>query len=113
MFTSADGTAFAEYKLWFHAKATFDVGKDGKVEFHERVAFFRHQARWKTADGQDARHAASEGDVFFFAPRTRVGYYSSAKEGQPHDLILAVRSNLPGAAGMGQRGGQAPPAPAK
>jgi quercetin dioxygenase-like cupin family protein len=49
----------------------------------------------KTADGQDARHPAKEGDLFFFSPGTRVGYYSGAKEGQEHDLILAVRSRIP------------------
>jgi mannose-6-phosphate isomerase-like protein (cupin superfamily) len=68
-----------------------------------------------TADGQDARHPVKVGDAFFYAPGTRVGYYSHAKEGQPPDVILAVRSNLPGA-GMGRRGGrgEAPPAaPAK
>ena len=65
----------------------------------------------KSADGQDVRHPVKQGDAFFFGPATQVGYFSNAKEGQPHDLILAVRSNLPGA-GMGRRGG-APPAPAK
>ncbi|NWG13262.1 MAG: cupin domain-containing protein [Acidobacteria bacterium] len=48
----------------------------------------------KTADGQDARHPVKEGAVFFFGPGTRVGYYSGAKEGQEHDLILAARSRL-------------------
>lgn len=67
----------------------------------------------KGADGQDVRLPVKAGDAFFYAPGTRVGYYSGAKEGQPHDLILAVRSSLPSAGGMGQRGGQAPPAPAK
>jgi hypothetical protein len=28
-----------------------------------------------------------------------VGYYSNAKEGQPHDLMLAVRSRVGEAAG--------------
>jgi mannose-6-phosphate isomerase-like protein (cupin superfamily) len=49
----------------------------------------------KTADGRDARHPVKEGALFFFAPGTRVGYYSGAREGQEHDLILAVRSRLP------------------
>jgi mannose-6-phosphate isomerase-like protein (cupin superfamily) len=49
----------------------------------------------RTTDGQDARHPVKEGAVFFFGPGTRVGYYSGAKEGQEHDLILAVRSRLP------------------
>jgi len=64
-----------------------------------------------TADGMDARHPAKVGDAFFYGPGTRVGYYSHAKEGQQPDVILAVRSNLPGA-GMGRRGGrgEAPPA---
>ncbi len=73
------------------------------------------QVAGKSADGQDARHPVKQGDVFFYGPGTRVGYYSGAKEGQPHDLILAVRSSLPGAGGMGRRGrgGDAPPAAAK
>jgi mannose-6-phosphate isomerase-like protein (cupin superfamily) len=63
----------------------------------------------KTADGQDARHPAKEGDVFFFGPSTQVGYYSHAKEGQLPDLILAVRSSLPSAGGRrGGGGGGAP-----
>lgn len=49
----------------------------------------------KTADGRDARYPVKEGALFFFAPGTRVGYYSGAREGQEHDLILAVRSRLP------------------
>ncbi len=57
----------------------------------------------KTADGKDARHPVKAGAVFFYGPGTRVGYYSGAKEGQVHDLILAVRSRLPNA-GPGLRG---------
>jgi mannose-6-phosphate isomerase-like protein (cupin superfamily) len=49
----------------------------------------------RDANGKDARHPVTAGDAFYFAPGTQVGYYSHAKEGQPHDLILAVRSNLP------------------
>src|SRR5262249_37562746 len=49
-----DGTTFSESKLRFDGKAWFDVARDGKVEFHERVAFFRHQARWKTTAGLEA-----------------------------------------------------------
>ena len=60
----------------------------------------------RTDAGEDARHPVKEGDAFFFGPGTRVGFYSNAQEGQPHDLILAVRSRLPGA-GMGRRGGAA------
>lgn len=57
----------------------------------------------KTADGKDARHPVKAGAIFFYGPGTRVGYYSAAKEGQEHDLILAVRSRLPNA-GPGLRG---------
>jgi quercetin dioxygenase-like cupin family protein len=49
----------------------------------------------KNAEGQDWRHPAKAGAVFFYGPGTRVGFYSGAKEGQEHDLILAVRSRLP------------------
>jgi quercetin dioxygenase-like cupin family protein len=49
----------------------------------------------KNAEGQDWRHPVKEGAAFFYGPGTRVGFYSAAKEGQEHDLILAVRSRLP------------------
>ena len=61
----------------------------------------------KTADGENARFPVKQGDVFFYGPGTQVGFYSAAKVGQPHDLILAVRSSLPGAGGPGGRGGRA------
>ena len=44
------------------------------------------------AAGKEVRHPVTHGDAFFFKPGTQVGYYSHAKEGQEHDLILAVRS---------------------
>jgi mannose-6-phosphate isomerase-like protein (cupin superfamily) len=47
------------------------------------------------AAGKEIRHPAGPGAAFFFKPGTQVGYYSGAREGQPHDLILAVRSSLP------------------
>jgi mannose-6-phosphate isomerase-like protein (cupin superfamily) len=62
----------------------------------------------KSADGQDVRHPAKAGDAFFFGPSTQVGYFSNAKEGQPPDLILAVRSSLPSAGGRRGGGGGAP-----
>ena len=57
----------------------------------------------RDAEGKDIRHPVTAGAVFFFFPGTQVGYYSNAKEGQPHDLILALRSRLPGG---GRRGAQ-------
>jgi uncharacterized cupin superfamily protein len=47
------------------------------------------------ANGKEVRHPVTEGAAFFFKPGTQVGYYSHAKEGQPHDLMLAVRSRVP------------------
>jgi mannose-6-phosphate isomerase-like protein (cupin superfamily) len=47
------------------------------------------------ADRKEVRHAVTAGATFFIKPGTQVGYYSNAKEGQEHDLILAVRSQLP------------------
>ena len=47
------------------------------------------------ADRKEVRHAVAAGAAFFFKPGTQVGYYSDAREGQEHDLILAVRSQLP------------------
>jgi mannose-6-phosphate isomerase-like protein (cupin superfamily) len=47
------------------------------------------------ADRKEVRHAVTAGATFFLKPGTQVGYYSHAKEGQEHDLILAVRSQLP------------------
>jgi mannose-6-phosphate isomerase-like protein (cupin superfamily) len=50
----------------------------------------------RDADGKDVRHPITPGAAFFISPGTQIGYYSGAKEGQEHDLILAVRSRLPG-----------------
>jgi mannose-6-phosphate isomerase-like protein (cupin superfamily) len=60
----------------------------------------------KDADGKDIRRPVTEGAAFLFKPGCQVGYYSNAREGQPHDLILAARSSArpraPGAAGGGR-----------
>jgi mannose-6-phosphate isomerase-like protein (cupin superfamily) len=45
--------------------------------------------------GKEVRYPVTEGAAFFFKPGTQVGYYSHAREGQDHDLILAARSRLP------------------
>jgi len=50
------------------------------------------------AQGEEVRYPAQAGDAFYFAPRTLIGFYSGAKEGQTHDLILAVRWALPSGA---------------
>jgi mannose-6-phosphate isomerase-like protein (cupin superfamily) len=46
----------------------------------------------ETTDGMETRYPAKEGDAFFFAPNTLIGFYSGTKEGEEHALILAVRS---------------------
>jgi len=48
------------------------------------------------ANGKEVRHPVTAGAAFFFKPGTEVGYYSNSKEGQPHDLMLAARSRVPG-----------------
>jgi mannose-6-phosphate isomerase-like protein (cupin superfamily) len=47
------------------------------------------------ADGNEGRYPASAGDAFFIRLNTTVGFYSGAKPGGEHDLILAVRSRYP------------------
>ena len=54
------------------------------------------------AAGKEMRYPVTPGAVFFFKPGTQVGYYSNSKEGQPHDLMLAARSNVPGMAMPGR-----------
>jgi quercetin dioxygenase-like cupin family protein len=45
-------------------------------------------------NGKEMRYPVKQGEAFFFKPGTQVGYYSGAREGQEHDLILAARSRL-------------------
>jgi len=47
------------------------------------------------ADGNEGRYASAEGEAWFLRLNTTVGFYSGAREGGPHDLILAVRSTFP------------------
>jgi mannose-6-phosphate isomerase-like protein (cupin superfamily) len=49
----------------------------------------------KDADGKDVRYPVTQGAAFLFKPGCQVGYYSDAKEGQDHDIIVAARSMLP------------------
>jgi mannose-6-phosphate isomerase-like protein (cupin superfamily) len=45
--------------------------------------------------GNEGRHSAKEGDAYFIRLNATVGFYSGSKEGEPHDLVLAVRSRYP------------------
>ena len=45
-------------------------------------------------DGKEMRFPTKEGDAFYFAPNTLIGFYSNTKEGEEHARILAVRSKL-------------------
>ena len=47
------------------------------------------------SDGNEGRYPAKEGDAYFIRLNATVGFYSGSKEGEPHDLVLAVRSNYP------------------
>ena len=47
------------------------------------------------ADGNEGRYPAKEGDAYFIRLNTTVGFYSGSKDGEPHDLVLAVRSRYP------------------
>jgi mannose-6-phosphate isomerase-like protein (cupin superfamily) len=47
------------------------------------------------ADGNEGRYPAQQGDAWFIRLNSTVGFYSSAKPGEAHDLILAVRSMYP------------------
>ena len=45
--------------------------------------------------GNVDRHPSQEGDAFYWAAGTEVGFYSLNKEGEEHSIILAVRSDDP------------------
>ncbi len=47
------------------------------------------------AFGNGQRHPSQEGDSFYWAAGTEVGFYSLNKEGEEHSIILAVRSDDP------------------
>lgn len=47
------------------------------------------------ADGNEGRYPTKAGDAYFFRLNTTVGFYSGAKAGEEHDLVLAVRSKFP------------------
>jgi mannose-6-phosphate isomerase-like protein (cupin superfamily) len=48
-----------------------------------------------TTDGKEYRHASHEGDAWFFAPGTLIGFYSGNGESEEHARILAVRFRYP------------------
>jgi hypothetical protein len=46
--------------------------------------------------GNEGRHPAQEGDAYFIRLNTTVGFYAArAGNGEPHALVLAVRSMYP------------------
>ncbi len=47
------------------------------------------------ADGNEGRYPAKRGEAWFIRLNATVGFYSASKEGEPHDLVLAVRSAFP------------------
>lgn len=49
----------------------------------------------ETGDGKENRIQSLKGDVYFFSPKTLIGFYSGNKEGEEHARILAVRFTYP------------------
>jgi mannose-6-phosphate isomerase-like protein (cupin superfamily) len=49
----------------------------------------------ETRDGKEFRHPSGEGDVYFFSPKTLIGFYSGNTECEEHARILAVRFKYP------------------
>jgi mannose-6-phosphate isomerase-like protein (cupin superfamily) len=49
----------------------------------------------ETPDKKEARHPSKKGDVYFYSPKTLIGFYSGNKEGEEHARILAVRFTYP------------------
>ncbi len=47
------------------------------------------------AYGNEERHPSQEGDAFYWAAGTEVGFYSLNKEGEEHTIILAIRTTDP------------------
>lgn len=47
------------------------------------------------ADGNEGRYATRQGEAWFIRLNATVGFYSGAREGSPHDMVLAVRSRFP------------------
>ena len=46
-------------------------------------------------DGNEGRYPAKQGDAYFIRLNATDGFYSGARPGEEHDLILAVRSRYP------------------
>ncbi|MBI5009672.1 MAG: cupin domain-containing protein, partial [Bacteroidia bacterium] len=49
----------------------------------------------KNDDGSEMRHPSVAGDIYFFAPKTLIGFYSNNREDEDHARILAVRFKYP------------------
>jgi mannose-6-phosphate isomerase-like protein (cupin superfamily) len=49
----------------------------------------------ETSEGKEFRHPSHEGDVWFFAPKTLIGFYSGNGGSEEHAKILAVRFRYP------------------
>lgn len=55
---------------------------------------------------KEMRHASQQGDAFYFARGTLVGFYSGGKEGEDHAQILAVRWPTPASSVLAPGDGQ-------
>lgn len=50
----------------------------------------------ETGEGGELRHFSEEGDIYFFAPNTLIGFYSGNQPEEEHAQILAIRFKYPG-----------------
>jgi glyoxylate utilization-related uncharacterized protein len=46
-------------------------------------------------DSAEFRHSSVEGDVYFFSPKTLIGFYSGNNQEEEHARILAIRFKYP------------------
>lgn len=79
----------------------FDVGGTNIPHRHEREEEIYYLLQGdgeivagETAEGEEVRIPAKQGDAFYFSNGTLVGFYSNTKEGETHARILAIRSRL-------------------
>jgi len=80
----------------------FDVGGTNIPHRHNReeeIYFVQRgsgeMVAGETEDGEEIRYPAKQGDAFFIAKGTFVGFYADTQAGEEHARVLAVRSRYP------------------
>lgn len=91
----------AAYQMKSMFLMDFAVGGTNNPHRHEKeeeIYFILRGYGEMVAGGttdDEIRHQAKEGDAFFFSRDLLIGFYTGTLEGEPHALILAVRSKYP------------------